>query len=404
MILLDNAAIFDSLGRMGSKLLAARRPAVAIVLLLCAAFLAAPPRAVAGQTFTFTGGSTDLWSLPANWVGGVVPVSGDDNAILSAGGINDLTELRVGTLQLRPGYTYGNALAVSREVRASDNATLGFGSQSYLPVTLVGDVTLRTPGFSEQIGSIAPVLLYLDSATGGGSLGVDGLVRLGDGAPGGGGQTLPPYRGDVRVRPGSVLGGGGHIDGSVRNEGLLDYSGTITGNLDSRGGVFRANRNAGTLGGALASGTAVGGDVTLNEWQIDGRGGFGDVSPFLLPLPIDRLDVGGVLDLTGATLTVPQPASNPQVEWDGVTPLPAYFTLATYGSRVGALAQGTLPITIFLPDPSPPFPNDRIQIAGRIVYTSGENAGPGEIRVLIPEPSTAGLLAAGLGLLRRRNL
>ena len=138
------------------------------------------------------------------------------------------------------------------------------------------------------------------------------------------------------------------------------------------------------------------GDLTLGQWRLAGF-------PIYNPGVNERLDVGGTLDLTEANVT-----GGVGYYVEAVLPddeVPAYFTIASYDNRLGALPQSELLFQIeSWSTPSGAGDNVYRSGLGQIVYTSGENAGPGEIRVLTPEPATLGLgaIAAGVLLVRRR--
>lgn len=142
------------------------------------------------------------------------------------------------------------------------------------------------------------------------------------------------------------------------------------------------------------------GDLILGDWRLDGF-------PAYNPGVNERLDVTGLLNLEQSNLVDAPLGRGLDLRIDEVITdddVPAYFTLASYGNRVGSLPESSLGWSIESWSSDPDFSYEYRSGVGQIVYTSGENAGPGEIRVLTPEPATLGfgLIAAGVLMVRRR--
>ncbi|HQY87132.1 MAG TPA: PEP-CTERM sorting domain-containing protein, partial [Tepidisphaeraceae bacterium] len=105
---------------------------------------------------------------------------------------------------------------------------------------------------------------------------------------------------------------------------------------------------------------------------------------------IDRVNVTGELDLTNASI---HPESVAQV-WSSNVPNFDHFVIATYGNRIGSFPQTTVTYSDWLP----------IQFEMPIHYTSPENSGPGEVWLVVPEPTSIALVALMVPIaLRRRH-
>lgn len=374
------------------------------------ALLAFAPAARAVE-YVWAGSATGAWSDAANWtVGGTpapsAPTSGADTALWfpnSTGGANDLAGLSVGTLRIGPaafntagfvgpiaGFT-GTTVTVTGRV---DLSTLT--GPTYGPVVLAGPsvvvrgTTAPPPPFDDNLIGTGVVGL-----TGSGSLLVEGRVALYDG-----------WAGPITTAPGSTLAmfdptfGGPSaaprptaltVNGRLESSRVRLAPGGVA---DLRGGVVdTTNDFPSALPSSYPGSVTIEGDARLGAWFNDGANTF-----FGAPAP-DGLSVTGTLDLTDATLYA-------GLSWEmrsyAGDVLPAHVTLATYGNRVGAFNAGTS-ASIFVRDH--PTPSTTVILANGlfpIVYTSGENAGPGEVRIALPEPGA--LLAcvgvAGFGLRR----
>ena len=392
--------------RDGKTIIVLRCAVIGVSALLCVAADAA------AQTFAWTGGGGDaLFSTPQNWADGVVPISGDGVSLeFGRGGYptprNDLAGLTVGTfttagLGLDPA---GSDLTVTSTLNAPD---FQYGTD-LSSLRLVGDTRLLTGGglFTGDGG---------DGVFGGGfyPFGVSAIIGL----HGSGSLTAPDaallfnlgYEGVVNVPAGSYLGvysfqfqntppAGPSQVRLGRVEGVVDFQGEVRllgGSADLSGATLNLLGIPQAPEVDAATHARLEGDVKLGAWFVGGSSiGYPDFTT-------DRLDVTGTLDLTEASFT-----ANSYLFTGGHTitadDVPDYLTIATYGNRVGELDQHSLR-TIIQNFGDQPYPIFFIGDAP-IVYTSGENAGPGEIRVMIPEPTAGGLaLAAGVSLLRRRR-
>lgn len=351
------------------------------------AVLSLSTSALSAQTYTWTGGGSDLrWSNPANWSGGLVPVSSPTAAIelnnpVSNPGFgsysdNDLNALEVGSISFNGMAANGNAIRVHQQVRASNAPALVGGMA---PLELVGNVQFISDLAVPQPGVLAQVPLLLD-VIGSGSATFDGAWRV-DGLA---------ITGDVHVLPTGSLSAyaDNHAFRSIRADGLIDMPGTLAvsaGNVvDFSRGTLDLGRNDSTLGSPVAQRLTIQGDLKLGKWQISGTG--------QLDMLADRIDVTGTLDLIQSDLL-----ETSQIDYFAFPPAqpPPYIVLATYGNRVGSLDSNTIDLIASVsPGYYGTFP---------IIYTSAENAGPGEIRVVLPEPSILVTVAAAGLLVRRRR-
>ena len=220
-------------------------------------------------------------------------------------------------------------------------------------------------------------------------------------------------RGSLRVAAGAALHGpydGFGLDSSVVLD-AVDVAGTLdarliglggSGTLDASGGLLALGSAVNTLGIAFSSRMTVDGNLRLGDWANGGAEARDD--PLGNPDPFERVDVSGTLDLTAARLLY-DPV---RVYYDSAAdvfdpPLPPptladSFVIVTYGNRVGAFPRDRLDVLL---DDGVDFAD--ILVPGRIVYTSGENDGPGEVLVVLPEPATATPALAGCLLLGRRR-
>ena len=376
--------------------------------LLAVALLAAP---ASGETFTWTGGGDDpMFSTTANWRGGLVPTGGDGSTVVLPGGAivqNDLAGLSVGTLEF-VGSVFDpvtRATPGSLPIRVTGTVRTD-GPASEVPLRLADGVALDVPnsgGFdpSQVAGLFANVT------------GEPGTYRLTAGS--GVILTASDLAGAFDVPAGAYLGayetyfldqtGPSAFDVADGFAGTLDVSGTMTvsgdGLLDLAGGTLDLKGIPVAIeNDTLSAGTVVG-DVRLGQWRV---GGYPEYAP---PLSLDRLDVTGELDLTQAIITPSRPFS-PTLDVYAASPdpadVPAFLTLATYGSRVGAFANDALAVSFGFENDDDGGGIGFFDGLAPIVYTSGENAGSGEVRLMLPEPAAAAtfaLAAAGL-LLRRR--
>ena len=313
---------------------------------------------------------------------------------------NDLPGLSVGELVVNARLlgSGGSPLRVTQRVAAAV-PTPSVWPVSDLPLILSDGVVADFPSFFGGPG-FEPAVLANVTAEGDVTLTPQtGLMLVNSSVIGRvavpAGASLAAY--DAFIPP---IAGPVTLDVADGFAGTLDLSGTIVvggdATLDLSGGRLLLAGEPHSLSFDVPTQATVAGDVRLGEWILDGWGfdGFGPI--------FDRLDVTGDLDLTAATI-VTRLDGIYDVDLSFSTPdLPPFITLASYGGRLGAFPDSSLNVlatlnagldfgTLF-DGPAP------------IVYTSGENAGPGEVRLLLPEPAAAGvaLLAAGVLLLRRR--
>jgi hypothetical protein len=192
--------------------------------------------------------------------------AGSDNAFLVIGGTATLTE---------PGKNF----YVGYNKSASNNALLLFGPTAKLEVKATGaDVVISANAAGSGANATGNLL---------------GLI---------GGATVDAAR--------VLIGDGGS---------LLGDAGTITGNvLVGSGGVIAP----GFLSNVAIGSLAIGGNLDLSH-----QGG-GRIDIDVLQGTIDRIDVGGTLNTTGATLRFA--FGSPVYPWE--------FVFATYGTLVGTFA------------------------------------------------------------------
>lgn len=349
---------------------------------VCLAALSAASSSFA-QTYTWTGGAGDYrWSTAANWVDGLVPQSSLVSTItfpetlpgpVGYMAVNDLPALDVGTIQLLGGYISGNTVRVHQRI---DGGMTGINGMSDWPLEIAGDVRLVSPTPAPVPGSYPATVSYLSRLTGTGSATFEGGWRV----------DQFEFSGDLTIHATGSLMTYADSAGSLRSfdgDGLISMTGTFLlppGQVaDLTAGVVDLGRNDLTLGGPIAGELAIDGDVALGGWMIYGVGF--DPYPYA-----DRLSVTGTLDLTrshvldGSFVGFVPPFGLPN---------PAYLVLASYGERVGSLDRSTIAVDGYG--------------QSLIIYTSPENAGPGEIRVLLPEPSIIVTVAAAGLLVRRRR-
>jgi hypothetical protein len=342
---------------------------------------------LSAQTYTWTGGGGfDLrWSNPANWSGNVVPASSSTSTLVLSNpdsslghpypSNNDLPILDVGTIDFAGKEVNGNKIRVHQEVRSSPTSFAGY---SILPLELADDIRFVSNAAAPSPGSGPAMIPILYEVSGTGSATFSGAWRV----------DRFDITGDVYVEPGSELATWADNANyrSLRSDGLIDIGGTVVGpkTIDLSRGTLDIGRADSTLGSPQWGRLTVTGDLKLGQWHVGGMGGVLQYN--------DQLVVGGTLDCTAADLT----ATSVIDAWPTPAyPLPAYLVLATYGNRIGQLDATTIDmISSFVPPGYyGTFP---------IVYTSAANAGPGEIRVLLPEPSIF-LTVAAAGLLVRRR-
>jgi hypothetical protein len=359
---------------------------------------------VLAQAYAWTGASgSDLnWSTPGNWAGGIAPVSSPTSRVEvlipefgpSQVPVQDFPAgFEVGELRVGGVYAMmGNRLVVRRGIRVQHLPTPApFWSPGGPDISLPGNATLQSElPWNSRPGEVAWAA-HFDNIDAGGDLAVSGSVRV----------FRLQHAGTLTVAAQSLLvlrGAPAELAprGSIVVNGGLDLVGDFRfapgARLDLSNGVLDQGRNDNTLGVPTTGSARIDGDVRLGQWFVGGVGSFG-MSPYP---PNDQLLITGELDLSTASL---HPDSYGWADISPAVPLPPYLVLASYGSRLGSFSQTTLPVSI----------RDWTTGVSRffdapIVYTSAPGAGPGEIRLLLPEPTAASSLAlAALLLLRGRT-
>ena len=268
-----------------------------------------------GDTKTWTGAVSNLWSVGANWEGGVPPVSGDDLLFAPDDSFsprlttNDIAGLMLGSVTFAPDSVYtvnGNAITLSAGLTLTccTNVTWNIpitltASQAFhvengessidfnSTIDLGGHTLTIYPAFTRLLGTISgagnvnlvrntdlPVVTTLQvigsiaitgnaSLSGGADLNVDGSIAAaaltaGAGSVISGDGTLPATTlNDATIRPGSddVL----DCCGDRNQLGVL-----TTGNLEMTGGAGSFNLVTPTPGSGHDQ-IAVNGTVTLND-------------------------------------------------------------------------------------------------------------------------------------------
>lgn len=358
------------------------------------------------QTYTFSNaGSDELWSNPANWSDGIVPVSSPNASIINPGGSNDLSGLSIGELVITDNTWGGQRVTLTSRLVFDTLANVpGVPFEYMSPIRLEGNVAIEALGYGPSDNETrsndqTPVILDLElagHATVDGNLEIRGISGMGrlqivEGAALHGMNAVSSW---VDVSNKAVFSEV-EVDGIVTG-GDFDLGGT--GTMDTTGGVLALGTGANTLGIAFSRGLSVNGNLLLGEWA--NGGGSGSLDPFNGPSPFERIEVSATLDLTQSNLLY----DSVGVDWDPwASPgLPSLvedsYVIATYGNRLGELPQERLDLAIGKEG------FGGFTIPGHIVYTSDENSGPGEILVLLPEPGSVGIatVVGGLAMRRRR--
>ena len=369
--------------------------------------------AAAEAQFVWTGGGGDgRFSNPTNWANGNAPAPGDngDRSTLSISSpysrsvFNDLPGLRVGTL------TFGTVN------RASDDS---------LPITVARRLEPTWSAYRLAL----PVRLEGTLSVG---IAYGGFPGLDFAALSGGGHidlasspntypqaslflSNPDLTGQIRAGEGSYLGiyGGDSRIGGIQSSGIVDLAGRITpagGSLDLRGATLDLLGIPFSPEIDARSGVVVDGDLKLGRWHTGGY------EYYTEPYAVDFVEVTGTLDLREASIGTagglfesaggwPLPLLSRPGDTDP-SALPAYITIARYGNRLGQFAEETLPVIVpidYFNVPPELLPELLFEGEAMIVYTSSVNAGPGEVRIVLPEPA-GGLMLVGLvALLGRRR-
>jgi hypothetical protein len=177
--------------------------------------------------------------------------------------------------------------------------------------------------------------------------------------------------GVLMVSGADMLTGNTTFAGPVNANGRFVTSGRVTAPQNytlSSGAFFGTGEMLFAPGARLdISGTIAPGGPSLGfgfgDLRVEGdvrlRGSLEIELLTIAPVRSDHLDVTGTFDMQGSLSLI-------------ASPLPGLYRIGSYGNRIGSLAN-------FRPDVS-------------ILYTSAENAGPGEIWLVVPEPAGAPLL------------
>ncbi len=262
------------------------------------------------------------------------------------------------------------------------------------PTILQDNVTIRTVGFGpfdpEARNGIVPQFVEALLV---GQLTIDGNVQF---VNLDGGGSIAVTEGSALHGPesGDLLLTSMQLDGTLTG-GSFNLGGT--GVLDATNGLLALGSSVNTLGVAFSGDLEVDGDLILGDWA---NGGAEGLPPVNGANPYERIDVTGTLDLTKASLLYDEVfvSYDPLVSPNLPNVVQSSYVIATYGNRIGAFDQEHLDLIFGYTQ------LDGRRISGKIVYTSGENDGPGEVRVVLPEPASAGLamLFSGIALRWRR--
>lgn len=325
--------------------------------------------AALGETYTFTGPSNGLWSNPLNWAGGIIPVSAVDSTIVNLAGVQDLApEFDVGTLDhpVPPIGVTGGWVRVHQSV-------VGGGMQYYeywsdfRRITTVGNVAMIdefAPYANPGIPRMSNIIWSKDLTS---SLDFTGGWRIDD-FDGSGSihlnylTSLDAYRVNLQLT-------------SLTGSGLFDLKGTIqmTGGVpaDLTQGIVDLGRNDGTLGGNVSGEMTIDGDLKLGGYLVHGEGSTG-----IGHQRMDKIFVTGELDLTEAYI---YPGSHVHL-YGMLHPPVDHFIIGTYGNRIGEFPYASVSFGVN-------------SVPMTLHYTTPENSGPGEIWLVVPEPSCMALAA-----------
>lgn len=307
---------------------------------------------VAGaETYTFTHAGNDAnWSNPLNWEGGIIPVAASDSTIYG-GGINDLGEnFDVGSII---GYWTTNFLSQNSQSLRVHHRIENIITSA--PMSTSGDVSI-----------VSDIWMDLGLVTINGPLNTTGAIRM-----------AMTGESSLHVNTDSHLEAYvSHLQlNSLTGGGIFDLMGDVemvgSAPADLTLGTLELGSNQFLPDGPGSGTLSIDGDLKLGAWKIQGY------SIYPTGDEIDRINVTGQLDLTQATIT-----SDSIAYALGADPNATHVVIGSYGNRIGSF-----------PETSIQYGYWGDQFDATIVYTSGENAGPGEIWIVLPEPTTALTLA-----------
>src|SRR3954447_6545688 len=361
-----------------------------------AALLAASAIALAGEMagagVTWTGlGTSNNWSDGANWGGGVAPSTGAavvfagqtrPNTIQDFAGGIDVGSLRFATTAGAFNID-GQPIGISSNgsVQSSAARTAVIGSE----LRISGPTMISTDVLENQNG------LTLKNVSGSGSITVQGVRGAGLTADVVIGSAS--YTGTTIVNSGSLrIGGFARVSpygelliGTTTNQGDYTINHAGIGGIGTIG--LRAGGKITLNGGFLSPGTGALAPDTA-PLTIHGDLVFGDNSSFQaegFPVACDHVTVDGLLDLRGVNDHLFALVS-------AGTSGTATYVLMDYQMRLGSFDS-----------------LQNMPANARLIYTSGEGAGPGQVIIVIPEPTTVvaiavvGMSAAALRPCRRRG-
>ncbi len=294
---------------------------------------------------------------------------------------NDIPGFEVGSIVRRGGRTWGvpNVPFVVH-TQLTDYMP---SADPYWQVQVVGDVLFTSSAPTPLPGSDPEQFATVQGLNGAGRIRIQGGWHF----------YLNGFTGDVVVESDGAASIVGSLNApaspikSLRVNGLVDLAehfrladGVVA---DLTQGVLDLGRLDNTAALNSAGRLILDGSLALGDWVIAGRQA-NSVN--------DRIDVTGALDLTQSHV-LPQPTVR---VWSANH---EYLVLAKYGNRIGSLDVSNVRIELDS-GYGVPYP-----LVGNfpIIYTSAENAGPGEIRVVLPEPSIFVTVAISALLVRRRR-
>jgi len=296
-----------------------------------------------------------------NVTNGTMTVSGDT---AFTGGItvgSGTTLTLTGTNTLSGGVTVNNGTFVFNSVNAlgvaaGNTTTLNGGTMRY---TSTGS---GSTGRAFALSGAPTMDITTGKLTLGGTIGGSGgsLTKTGDG-------TLvlsgtQSYTGGTTVSAGTLLLNGTYSGGAVGVASNASLGGTGSATSVSNSGTLSAG-TSGTVGTFALSDLSGTGTIGVD---LDGAAAAGS--------QIDRINVSGALDLTGATINFNQLSA----------PVDGAYVFASYGSLTG----------------TPTLLNVPTGYEVNFNYNSGSQIA----LTAVPEPAVLGLLAVGaVGLLRRRR-
>lgn len=311
----------------------------------------------AGVSFTWDGGGSSAnWSDPLNWSSNTVPPAGSaltfGPAPVTLSNQNLANPFSVSGITFTASHTIsGSAITSTGDITVQNNAV--FGNTISAPISFPNGATITTP-VNPSFGRA----LDLTNVGGAGNLTINGAVLFF-------GSTS--FAGPVNTVGRLAVVGAVQAQSSYTVTG--DFFGDATmsfpvgSKLDVNGRLAPGEAALPSDFGALN----IGGDVKL-------RGAL-EIELLVVGSTItaDRLDVSGIFDAQGTLNLL------------GSSVPAGQYLIGSYGSRVGTLTPQNGSYSI--------------------LYTSADNAGPGQIFVVVPEPSALAFASVALAMTcaRRRR-